>query len=211
MNYLLLFLLFIYFDSNAQQDAKAETVLMAMSKKYETYKSYQAKFIYELENTQAKVKDKFTGVIKVKGQKFTIDLGNQVIFNDGKTVWTYMKEENEVNISDYHEDDDGLSPTKIYSMYKTGYKYLHVGEEKINKYVFDMIELVPENKNKPYFKIKLWISKKDKSISRWRIFEKNGNRYNYSVSNFISNIKFEDFSFTFDKTKYQGVEIVDLR
>jgi len=195
----------------AQQDPKAEAVLIAMSKKYEAYKSYQAKFEYELENTQAKVKDKFVGEIKVKGQKFTVNLGSQVIFNDGKTVWTYLKDENEVNVSDYKEDDDALSPTKIYSMYKSGYKYLHVGVEKINKVSFDMIELVPENKNKPYFKIKLWISKKDKSISKWRIFEKNGNRYNYLVSNFIPNLKFEDVNFVFDKAKYEGVEVVDLR
>lgn len=211
MKYTLILLVISICQLFAQQDPKAEAVLMAMSKKYESFKSYQAKFVYELENTQAKVKDKFSGDIKVKGQKFTVDLGNQVIFNDGKTVWTYMKEENEVNVTDNKDDDDGLSPTKIYSMYKSGYKYLHVGEEKINKIGYDMIELVPENKNKPYFKIKLWISKKDKSISKWRIFEKNGNRYNYSVSNFVPNVKFEDLSFMFDKSKYQGVEIVDLR
>lgn len=211
MKYIFLVFSLTYSTLFAQQDPKAEAVLIAMSKKYETFKSYQAKFVYELENTQAKVKDKFTGEIKVKGQKFTVDLGNQVIFNDGKTVWTYMKEENEVNVTDNKEDEDGLSPTKIYSMYKSGYKYLHVGEEKINKIGFDMIELVPDNKNKPYFKIKLWISKKDKSISKWRIFEKNGNRYNYSVSNFVPNVKLEDLSFTFDKTKYQNVEVVDLR
>lgn len=195
----------------SQQDPKAETILDAVSKKYSVYKSYQAKFVYELENKQAKVNEKFSGDLKVKGLKFTIDLGNQVIINNGSTVWTLMKEENEVNISDYKAEDDDLNPNKIYSMYKSGFKYLHVGEEKIAKQSFDLIELVPDNKNKSYFKIKIWVSKKDKSVNKWKIFEKNGNRFNYIVSNFIVNPKIEDNIFVFDKSKYAGVEIVDLR
>ncbi len=208
-----IFLIFISCSllSKAQQDPKAEIILKSVSKKYSLFKSYQANFVYELENTQAKVNEKFSGELKVKGSKFTANLGNQLIINDGVTVWTYMKEENEVTIADYKAEEDELNPSKIYEMYKTGFKYLHVGEEKSGKSTFDLIELVPDNKNKSYFKIKLWVSKKDKSVLKWRIFEKNGNRFNYSVSNFMANPKMDDATFVFDKSKYKGIEVVDLR
>ncbi|MFN0049290.1 MAG: LolA family protein [Cytophagales bacterium] len=198
-------------QSFAQFDVKAEELLNSVSKKYEAIKSYKAEFSYELENLQAKVNDKFTGEINVKGNKFTLKMGSQMIINNGTTVWTYLKEENEVNISDYAPEDDEISPTKIHSMYRQGFKYLLTADETIKKVVYNVVELIPENKKKPFFKIKIWISKKDKSIFKWKIFEKNGNRYLYSISKFQPNVKFEDSQFSFDKSKYAGVEVVDLR
>ena len=195
----------------AQYDSKAEEILDKLSKKYEAIKSYKAEFVCELENPQAKVNDKFTGKINVKGSKFTILTGNQEIINNGTTVWTYLKDENEVNISDYSPDNDEITPTKIYSIYKSGFKYLYSGEEKTKNGLFDTIELVPENKNKPYFKIKIWVNRKEQTISKWKIFEKNGNRFIYTVNNFQPNAKLEDAIFSFDKAKYKGVEVVDLR
>lgn len=198
-------------NSFAQVDSKAEALLDAVSKKYEAIKTFKADFTYELENTQAKVNDKFTGEIKVKGEKYTLKLGAQEIINNGKTVWTYLKEENEVNISDYAPEDDEISPTKIHNMYKNGFKYMLTPDENIKGAIFNVVELIPENKKKPFFKIKIWINKKDKSISKWKVFEKNGNRYLYSINKFQPNIKLEDAQFAFDKTKYAGVEVIDLR
>jgi outer membrane lipoprotein carrier protein len=202
-----LFSLSIY----AQYDQKAASLLDEVSKKYEEIKSYKANFVYELENTQAKLNEKFNGEINVKGNKFNLKLGTQEIFNNGTTVWTFLKDENEVNVSDYSPDEDEISPTKIYSIYKQGYKYLLGEEEKLKGVSFQTVDLVPENKKKTYFKIRLWINKKEKSISCWKIFEKNGNRYLYTVSNFQANIKIDDSAFNFDKTKYKGVEVIDLR
>ena len=196
----------------AQVDPKAEELLTQVSKKYEAIKSYKASFSYQLENPQAKVNEKSAGEINVKGEKYNLKLGNQEIINNGTTVWTYLKEENEVNVSDYTPDDDEVVPTKIYSMYKQGFKYALVEEEKGEKgAVYQVVDLVPENKKKPYFKIRLWISKKDKSIAKWKIFEKNGNRYLFTISNFQPNAKLSDDLFSFDKDKYKGVEVVDLR
>jgi len=198
-------------DLSAQFDTKAEALLNAVSKKYEAIKSYKAEFTYELENQQAKVNDKFSGEINVKGNKFNLKLGGQEIINNGKLVWTYMKEENEVNISEYTPDDDEISPTKIHNMYRQGFKYMLSDEETVKGVVYNVVELIPENKKKPFFKIKIWINKKDKSIFRWKIFEKNGNRYLYSINKFQPNAKQDESLFAFDKSKYAGVEVIDLR
>lgn len=196
---------------NAQFDPKAEELLNAVSKKYEAIKSYKADFTYELENQQAKVNDKFTGEILVKGNKYTLKMGSQEVINNGTTVWTYMKEENEVNISDYAPEEDEISPTKIHLMYKKGFKYMLSEDETLKGIIYNVVELIPENKKKPFFKIKIWISKKDKSILKWKIFEKNGNRYLYSINKFQPNAKLEDNQFAFDKSKYAGIEVIDLR
>jgi outer membrane lipoprotein-sorting protein len=57
----------------------------------------------------------------------------------------------------------------------------------------------------------MMISKKDKSIHSWTMFDRSGNRYRYSITKFTPNIKLDDAFFTFDVKKYPGVEVNDLR
>jgi len=71
--------------------------------------------------------------------------------------------------------------------------------------------LTPFDKSKPYFKIKLFIEKATSNIAKAKVFDKNGNRYTYFVSNFTPNPNLPDLFFTFDQKAYAGVEVIDLR
>jgi outer membrane lipoprotein-sorting protein len=196
---------------NGQYDERAEKILSEVSKKYQDYKSFKASFTYSLESPTTGVNENFKGDILVKGNKFILKLGGQEIINNGVTQWTYLKEENEVNISDYSPEEDDINPSKIYNIYKKGYKYLLNEEVNENKALYDVVDLVPEDKSKQIFKIRIVILKKDKSIKSWKLFEKNGNRYTYTLTQFTPNIDVDDKLFTFDKSKYKGVTVVDLR
>jgi len=44
-----------------------------------------------------------------------------------------------------------------------------------------------------------------------KVFDKNGNIYTYSIVKFTPNAAVTDDLFSFNKSKYPGVEIVDLR
>lgn len=208
---ILLVLTLFSYNLIAQQDPKATLILNEMSKKYQAFKSFKADFTYSLETANGKVKDSYQGQISVKGNKYYLKISGQEVFNDGATVWTYMKEENECNISEYVPDENEITPTKIHVMYKKGFKYTYAEEKKVGTEVYDVIDLVPEDKNKSFFKVRIMISKKDKSVKSWKIFDRNGNRYLYSVNKFAPNNVVDDKQFKFDKTKYPKVQIVDLR
>lgn len=200
------------FAAVAQNDPKAQTILDAMSKKYKDMPSFKAKFSFTLDNPQAKVKESSEGDIEVKGAKFHLKMGNQEIFNNGTTVWTYLKDVNEVNISSYEPEENEVTPTKIYTIYKKGYKYHFLEEKAYNGIAYDVIELNPEDvKKSKFFKIKIEVSKSDKSVRSWKIYEKNGSVYTYMIKSFTPNLKLEDTYFNFDKSKYAGVSIEDLR
>jgi outer membrane lipoprotein-sorting protein len=216
----LIFLMFVmiglvnlsFIVKDAQNDPKAQEILDAMSKKYKEMSAFKAKFTYTLENDQTKVKESAKGEILVKGSKYRLKLSNQEIINNGTTVWTYMKESNEVNISSYEPDEDDLNPTKIYTMYKKGYKYILISEHNDNGKIFSTVDLEPlDRKNSQLSKVRIVINKKDKTVKSWKIFEKNGNRYTYTVESFQPNVKAEDSEFTFDKSKFPGVTEIDLR
>ena len=99
----------------------------------------------------------------------------------------------------------------MYDLYKRGFKYIYVEDLTENGKIYHVIDLVPEDRNKSFFKIKLFINKADDTIAAWRIYEKNANKYEYRINAFFPNIKVEDSDFKFDVSKYKGIEVVDLR
>lgn len=206
-------LVFVLFAASAwaQYDPKALETLDAMSKKYKTMDAFQADITCNLTNEIDKVNDEFKGKITVKGNKFRLLLPEQEIINDGTTQWTYLPEAKEVNIDNYDPNSDDVNPAKILDMYKKGYKYISLGEKTEGGVVCEEIDLVPDKKDAQYFKIKMMIVKKDKSIQSWTMFNKAGDRYKYTISKFNPAVKVEDTFFVFDPKKYPGVEISDLR
>lgn len=191
-----------------QNDPKAQEILDAMSKKYKEMGSFKAKFSYTLES--GKLSETAEGEITVKGSKFKLKLGDQEIFNNGTTVWTKI-DDKEVNKSTYHSEDDDLNPTKIYTMYKKGYKYILISEHNESGKVFSTVDLEPLDVKKAQItKVRIIINKKDKTIKSWKIFEKNGNKYVYTIKSFTPNVNVADSEFTFDKSKYPGVTVNDL-
>ncbi|OWP62368.1 cell envelope biogenesis protein LolA [Hymenobacter amundsenii] len=197
--------------ASAQQDPKAGKILDQMSAKYQAMKAFKATFTQTLENDAAKVKENLTGDITVSGQKFRLKMSGQEVINNGQTMWTYMKSENEVNVSDYEPDEEEVSPSQIYTLYKKGYKYTYAGEAKEGGQTVDIIELAPEDRSNPVYKVRLKVDRNDKTVKSWQMYKKNGNRYTYRISKFQPNAPVDATTFNFDKSKYKGVKVIDLR
>lgn len=197
--------------ANAQQDPKAGKILDQMSQKYRSMKAFKATFAQTLENPSAKVKETMEGDILVSGPKYRLAVSGQEVINDGKLMWTYLKDVNEVTITENDAEAEAMSPSKIFDMYKKGYKYAYAGTEKEGATVYDVIELSPEDRNNPIFKVRLHINQKDKSLRSWQMFRNNGNRYTYTIKNFQANPELASDAFTFNKAKHKGVSVVDLR
>ena len=89
--------------------------------------------------------------------------------------------------------------------------YRLLGQETFEGKKYDVIELTPEDVSNQMFKVKLWISPANYTIKQWMMFEKSGNRYTYVINNFKENISLSTSSFKFDKSKYPGVLVTDLR
>jgi len=174
-------------------------------------KAFRANFTQTLENTTSKTKENLEGEITVMGNKFRLKTEDQEIINNGNTIWTYIKSENEVNISENDPDEESMTPDKIFTMYKKGYKSAYVEEAKEGGELCDVIELSPEDRNDPVFKVRLYISKKDKSLKSWKMFRNNGNRYTYTITEFAPNPNVDNNYFAFDKSKFKGVKVIDLR
>ncbi|MBD2703855.1 outer membrane lipoprotein carrier protein LolA [Spirosoma sp. BT702] len=198
------------FPAFAQKDKRAQTILDAMSKQYKSLKSYQASFTYA--SAGAGTKESYKGDLTVKEEKFRLLLGGQEVFTDGKTMYTYIKESNEVNVQDFEKGSTSeLNPTQIYTIYKRGFDYKFLREQKQDSRTVEVIELTPNRPKSPIATIQISVDKADKSVRNWLIVNKDGKRTTYTITKFTPNANVTDAYFVFDKAKYPGVEVVDLR
>jgi outer membrane lipoprotein-sorting protein len=197
----------------AQTDAKAKAILAEVSKKYRAYDVIKTDFTFTLDNPQAKIKESQTGTLYVKSKtnKYKIVMKGQDLISDGKTQWTYLKNEKEVQVNDVDNSPNALNPAKIFTIYEKGFKYLYSGETKVNGKTQHIIDLTPTDSKRSFFKVRLNIDKVSKQITNAVIFDKNGNRYTYQIRTFTPNVKVPESTFAFDARKYPGVSVEDLR
>ncbi len=194
----------------AQKDNRAKSILDAMSKQYQSLKSYQATFSFTTEGSGAK--ETLKGDLSVKDGKFRLKLGGQDVYNDGKAMYTYVKETNEVNVQDNDNSTaNDLNPARIYTMYQRGFTYKFLKEIKQGGRTLEIIELTPDKKDAQVARVQISVDKATKSIKNWQITDKTGKRTTYTISDFKPNVSLPDSYFVFDKGKHPGVEVVDLR
>lgn len=196
---------------SAQVDPKAQEILKSVSTKYKSFKTLSAKFKVSVEDLKNKTNDNQTGTIILKGPKYKLVLGAQEIISDGKVVWTYLKDANEVQINDPKSDPNSISPTNMFTIYEKGFKSRFIADKVIAGKPMQIIELVPEDTKRNFIKVQLTINKTEKFIAQAIIYQKSGTNLTYAVQEFKPNVPADDAMFTFNKASHPGCEEVDLR
>lgn len=191
----------------AQSDKKAENILNSVTSKTKSYKTISISFTYTMENTKKKIKDSYSGTLLSKGDKYKLNISKQEVICDGKTVWTFLKDANEVQISEIEPNDDSFTPTKLLTNYTKDYKSKFI-EEKGN---IQIIELYPIKKGRSFIKVQLTIDKTKLQVMKFVIFDKNGSTFTYAITKFTPDLTIADKEFVFNKADHPGVEVNDMR
>lgn len=198
--------------ANAQaQDAKSKEILEKASRKMNSLKTLKAGFTLKLLNKSGKLQQTSKGTFVLKGEKYHITVPGQEIISDGKTVWTYMKDAKEVQVSTVNAADESFSPAKLFTdFYDKDYTYKYIGTRKLGGKSCQIVELTPSGKAARFNKAELAFDGNN-TIAGGNIFEKNGNQYQYEVGTVTPNPPVSDGQFSFDSKAHPGVEVVDLR
>jgi outer membrane lipoprotein-sorting protein len=200
--------------AQAQQDQKAKNILDEVSTKTRTYKSISADFSFSLENKEMGINEKNDGSIKLKGQKYLVDLpgAGVKVYSDGKTNWNYMKQGNQVTISTIEDTGSELmDPSSLFSIYEKGFTSKFVAEKNVGGKTVYQIELFPDKKEYDVSKITIEINKANMMIQSAQLFGTDGNIYGILVKKMEMDKDFNDSEFIFDAKKFPDVEIIDLR
>ncbi|MCB0508531.1 MAG: outer membrane lipoprotein carrier protein LolA [Chitinophagales bacterium] len=199
------------FSDNQLNDPQAKKLLDDVSKTYKSYASIKADFTLVSYNPQQKKTENQKGTVYLKGEKYKLLMGKQEIICDKKSVWTYLKDINEVQINDYEANKEDITPSTMFTIYQNDFNYMMNGSDVVDNVNCAVVDLMPKDKSKPFFKVRICIDKSHKFIKRMKVFDKNGNTYTYTVTAFNSKAGLDDNFFKFDADKHPEVHIEDLR
>ncbi len=204
---LLLVLLNVQFLS--AQDSKAQGVLDKLSSKMKGLKSFYIEFNASIKNSETGTNENETGKGWVKGNKFSASYGENTIISNGMKTWTVVKEEKSVYESEASDDEDGINPKKLMTIWESGFKNKYIKEDKLGSESVHVIDLYPKNPSKTeYHTIVLYISKSDGELKKAIMKAKDGTVMTYSLTKFQENLDIDDSKFVFDKKKYPGYPVI---
>jgi len=209
---LIVLFLAVFVNLQAQEDKKAKGILDKLSAKTKSYATIRTEFSYALVNKDRKINNSQFWKLLLKGDKYRLDMGDQLIISDGKTMWKILKNDKEVEISSSSSKEDALNPKNIFTMYEKGFKFKYVKEEKLGTKIVHVIDLFPiVPKEKDYNSIRLFIDKTALQVLKSEIKGKNGNVYTYDIKKFVTNEAIEEAQLSFKKADFPGFEVNDLR
>ena len=193
------------------QDNKSNEILNKLSKTYKTYKSVKASFTVTIFNKKSNTKVRQTGQLYQKGKKFRVNMSGQEIYCDGKTIWTYIDGANEVQVSKFDAKSMDINPSEIFTIYEKGFVHKYGGQKVVGTKTLDIIELIPTDKSKGYFKVKLGIDKLANKVKEMVVYSKNGLETTYDINKLDANVPINDSYFKFNTKDKPGVIVIDLR
>lgn len=181
-----------------QKDARAREILDALSSAYG--KSAGTEIVFG---------GTVDGTIELKGDKFVLECGGIKSWFDGKTLWSYIEDSEEVNISTpTPEELQSINPYAMLGIYKTGFNYSYAGTESINGSVCKKVVLTPEKKQ-DIKEISITVDGRMRPAGI-EIKNNSGDTQKFTVKEYKS-VNLADSYFKFNPKDYPGVEIIDLR
>ena len=204
----------VLFGSAQDQDPKAKAILDDVSKTTKAYKSMQSDVTFSIFDKEKKtVEAPQNWKVQVKGDKFRLEIPGTTIVCDGKTLWNYNKDAKEVTIKNFDKENSEQDPSKIFTLYETGYKYKYDKEQKVGAVMCHAIDLYPavNPEKKKFHTIKIFIDKAKKQVVKLKMMMKDGGTQEYLVKSLKPNIPIADNLFVFDLKGFKADQINDER
>ena len=199
----LFFIFFFVAASACAQDA--DKIMKTASAKFKSHKSVESN--YTIVYTEGTKKRSATGgIIMQKNKYVNLIEGNKTWFN-GKTMWTYVKENEEVTVTE-PSAGDMLSNNPYFFIKSYSHEYNASLQGSAGR-TYD-VRLTPKKANEDVKYVILRLQKDSYQPVSLSIFMKNS-QMDIVLNSFKTGKSYKNSSFSFDKKKYPNADIIDLR
>lgn len=200
-----------YAQNENPKDPKAKSILDKVSAESKSHSTIYMEFSYRIVNTPNGIDETQEGKVWIKSDQYKLVFPGLERYSDGKTMWTYLEDDDECQITDGFGDDEeeNISPSSLLTIYESGFNYLYGKETVVNGNKVHMIKLFPEGGGKSYHTIKVYVNPATNQMARIEVFGKDGNTFTYDLKVIKNDMEMPNSMFVFD-TKKAG-DIVDLR
>ena len=146
-----------------------------------------------------------SGQIMVKGKMFMASTSVASMWFDGRTLWTYMTKNNEVNVTTPSEAQlQVLNPYNFINMYKKDFKYTMT--QTAERFDVHLTSTDTSRKVKEMF---IAIDKKTYHPTEVKLLQ-NQKWTTFTINN-LKTVKLADDKFRFNSKDFPSAEVIDLR
>ena len=146
-----------------------------------------------------------SGTIAIKGNKFRATTPDAIVWYDGKTEWTYIKKNVEVNVSTPTEaQQQAMNPYKFITIYKNGFNLSMTSTASDHN-----IHLVAQNQSRTIKEMYIIVDKRTNLPKQVKMRQQNG-WSTINISNFKA-VNQSDATFRFNSKDFPHAEVIDLR
>ena len=186
-----------------------EFLLKQLENKYDGIHDASVTFTRHVVFGVTKAEQSFSGkLLMKKGNKYRIELEDQTIVTDGKSVWSFMKINNQVFIDKYKEDPQSFSPDKVLVNVPQHYTAAILGKEKNQGHETSILKLMPIDPKANIQWMKVWVDD-DRLMKKIQVLDISDNLTTYFIETIKINTGLNDSQFQF--TPPNDVEVIDLR
>ena len=147
-----------------------------------------------------------SGTIAVKGKKFNATTSLATVWFDGKTMWTYMKKNEEVNVTTPNDAQlQKINPYNFINLYKKGYDITM--NQSSTAYT---VHLTAQAQNSNNIQ-ELFITVDKKSYHPTQVKMLQGKKWTTFDISSLKAQKLADSTFTFNSKDFPSAEVIDLR
>ena len=145
------------------------------------------------------------GNISVKGNKFHASTADALIWFDGKTQWTYMKGNEEVNVSNPTEAElQAINPYNFINIYKSGFSL----SSKVVSNDYYEVHLTPTKKRNIE---EMYIIVDKKTYHPTHVKMRRKGKWSVILISQLKTASLSDAEFQFNAKDFPKAEIIDLR
>ncbi len=183
----------------------AEAVIRLMVDQVKSHKNVEMAFSYQISPDGKNYTESEKGHAWLQGEAYKIEMAEQQTISDGKTIWSYLVDDEEVMVSNATDGDDN-TPLKLLTSLDESYVATLTG---LDAQGIATVELA--NPKGQYKRVTLKINTKKTELKSADIYMEDGSKVVINVEEMKFDQKLDDKFFTFDAKKYPKVDVIDMR
>lgn len=183
----------------------AEKILRVMVDQMRSHKNVEMVFNYQISPDGKTLGESEKGHAWLQGEAYKIEMTDQQTISDGKTIWSYLIDDEEVMVSNASEGTDN-TPLKLLTSLDESYVATLSG---IDAKGIATIELA--NPKGQYKRVTMKVDTKKTEIKSADIYLEDGNKFIIKVEEMKYDQKLDDKFFTFEEAKHPEVDVIDMR
>jgi outer membrane lipoprotein-sorting protein len=185
----------------------AEKIIRVMVDQMRSHKNVEMVFNYQISPDGKTLGESEKGHAWLQGEAYKIEMTDQQTISDGKTIWSYLIDDEEVMVSNASEGTDN-TPLKLLTSLDESYVATLSG---IDAKGIATIELANPKGQYKRVTLKINTKKSRPNIDNADIYIEDGSKVVVTIKEMKFDQELDDKFFTFDAKKHPKVDVIDMR